>query len=146
MTALPLVFDAPKRALPPRHFADLPPAERRAAVAELGLPAFRADQLARHYFGHLTADVAAMTDLPAAPPPPPRHSSAPLTADVAAMPDLPAAARESLAALLPPLVTPDKELACDDGATRKTLWTAHDGTRAETVLMRYPDRATVCVS
>ena len=121
MTALPLVFDAPKRALPPRHLADLEPAERRAAVAALGLPAFRADQLARHYFGHLTADLAAMTDLPAA-------------------------ARESLAALLPPLVTPVKELACDDGTTRKTLWTAHDGTRAETVLMRYPDRATVCVS
>ena len=38
MTALPLVFDAPKRALPPRHLADLDPAERRAAVAELGLP------------------------------------------------------------------------------------------------------------
>ena len=109
MTALPLVFDAPKRALPPRHLADLEPAERRAAVAALGLPAFRADQLARQYFGHLTADLTAMTDLPAA-------------------------AREPLAALLPSLVTPVKELACDDG------------TRAETVLMRYPDRATVCVS
>ena len=121
MTALPLVFDAPKRALPPRHLADLEPAERRAVVAELGLPAFRADQLARHYFGHFTADLAAMTDLPVA-------------------------ARESVAALLPPLVTPVKELACDDGATRKTLWAAHDGTRAETVLMRYPDRTTVCVS
>ena len=99
MTALPLVFDAPKRALPPRHFADLEPAERRAAVTELGLPAFRADQIARHYFGHFTADLATMTDLPSA-------------------------ARESLAALLPPLVTPVKELACDDGATRKTLWAA----------------------
>ena len=38
------------------------------------------------------------------------------------------------------------EQACDDGATRKTLWRGHDGTRAESVLMRYPDRATVCVS
>ena len=66
MTALPLVFDAPKRALPPRHLADLEPAERRSAVAALGLPAFRADQLARHYFGHLTADLETMTDLPAA--------------------------------------------------------------------------------
>ena len=46
MTALPLVFDAPKRALPPRHLADLDPADRRAAVGELGLPGFRADQLA----------------------------------------------------------------------------------------------------
>ena len=38
------------------------------------------------------------------------------------------------------------EQACDDGATRKTLWRGHDGTRAESVLMGYPDRATVCVS
>ena len=62
------------------------------------------------------------------------------------MTDLPAAAREPLNALLPPLVTPVLEQACDDGATRKTLWRGHDGTRAETVLMGYPDRATVCVS
>ena len=53
---LPLVFEAPKRALPPRHLADLEPGERRAVVAELGLPGFRADQLARHYFGRFTAD------------------------------------------------------------------------------------------
>jgi 23S rRNA (adenine2503-C2)-methyltransferase len=121
MTALPLVFDAPKRAIPPRHFADLDPAERRAAVGELGLPGFRADQLARHYFGRFTADVEQMTDLPAA-------------------------AKESLGALLPPLVVPVLEQSCDDGATRKTLWKGHDGTRAESVLMGYPDRATVCVS
>jgi 23S rRNA (adenine2503-C2)-methyltransferase len=121
MTVLPLVFDAPKRSLPPRHLADLEPAERRAAVAELGLPVFRADQLARHYFGRLNADVAAMSDVPAA-------------------------AGEALKTLLPSLVTPVRELACDDGTTRKTLWSAHDGTRAESVLMRYPDRTTVCVS
>ena len=121
MTALPLVFDAPRRGRPPRHLADLDPAERRSAVAELGLPAFRADQLARHYFGRLTADVETMTDLPPA-------------------------ARTALAALLPPLVVPVLEQACDDGTTRKTLWKGHDGTRAESVLMGYPDRATVCVS
>ncbi|MGE3288928.1 MAG: 23S rRNA (adenine(2503)-C(2))-methyltransferase RlmN [Pseudonocardia sp.] len=121
MTSLPLVFDAPKRALPPRHLADLDAAGRRTAVVELGLPGYRADQLARHYFGRLTADVDAMTDLPAA-------------------------ARAGLASLLPPLVTPVLEQACDGGATRKTLWRAHDGTRAESVLMGYPDRATVCVS
>ena len=119
--SLPLVFDAPKRALPPRHLADLDPTERRSAVAELGLPGFRADQLARHYFGRLCADPDAMTDLPVA-------------------------ARESLRSLLPPLVQPVLEQTCDGGATRKTLWKAHDGTRAESVLMRYPDRATVCVS
>ncbi len=119
---LPLVFDAPKRAMPPTHLADLDPDQRRAAVAGLGLPAFRADQLSRHYFGRLEADPAAMTDLPAS-------------------------VRDRLgAAMLPALVTPVTELSCDDGATRKTLWTGHDGTRAESVLMGYPDRATVCVS
>src|SRR5882757_11169730 len=120
--ALPLVFDAPRRGLPPSHLADLSPEQRRAAVAKLGVPAFRADQLSRHYFGRLEADPAAMTDLPA---------------------ELRARLGE---ALLPPLVTPVTELECDDGATRKTLWKAHDGIRAESVLMGYPDRATVCVS
>jgi 23S rRNA (adenine2503-C2)-methyltransferase len=62
------------------------------------------------------------------------------------MTDLPAAARDVLRGLLPPLVTPVLEQACDDGATRKTLWKGHDGTRAESVLMGYPDRATVCIS
>ena len=122
MTALPLVFDAPARALPPRHLADLDPADRRAAVGELGLPGFRADQLARHYFGRLTADVDAMTDLPG---------------------DRPARASRPCC---PPLVTPVTEQTCDDGTTRKTLWRGHDGTLAESVLMGYPDRATVCVS
>jgi 23S rRNA (adenine2503-C2)-methyltransferase len=121
MTALPLVFDAPRRAAPPRHLADLEPAQRRQAVAELGLPGYRGDQLARHYFTRLTADVDAMTDLPVA-------------------------ARQRLATLLPPLVTPVTEQTCDGGATRKTLWRGHDGTRAESVLMGYPDRATACVS
>src|SRR5207249_5390509 len=69
-----------------------------------------------------------------------------LTADVDTMSDLPAAARDTLRGLLPPLVTPVLEQACDDGATRKTLWKGHDGTRAESVLMGYPDRATVCIS
>jgi 23S rRNA (adenine2503-C2)-methyltransferase len=37
-------------------------------------------------------------------------------------------------------------LACDDGTTRKTLWRLFDGAAVESVLMRYPDRVTVCVS
>src|SRR5262249_58047005 len=40
MTSLPLVFDAPRRARPPRHLADLSPAERRAAGVELGEPPY----------------------------------------------------------------------------------------------------------
>ncbi|HEY3009877.1 MAG TPA: 23S rRNA (adenine(2503)-C(2))-methyltransferase RlmN [Micromonosporaceae bacterium] len=111
-----------RAALPPRHLADLDLAGRRAAVAELGEPGFRAGQLSTQYFGRLERDAAAMTDLPAA-------------------------ARERLgAALLPALLTPIRELACDGGATRKALWRLHDGSLVESVLMGYPDRVTVCVS
>jgi 23S rRNA (adenine2503-C2)-methyltransferase len=128
MTPLPLVFDPPKRALPPRHLADLDLAGRRAAMTDLGLPGFRADQLSRHYFGRLENDPDAMTDLPAA-------------------------VREQLkAALLPALLTEVRHLEADLGTTRKSLWRLHDGTLVESVLMRYPARAnraeriTVCVS
>ena len=65
MTSLPLVFEAPRRGKPPRHLADLDMAERRAAVEELGLPAYRAEQLSRHYFTRLADEPAEMTDLPA---------------------------------------------------------------------------------
>ena len=39
-----------------------------------------------------------------------------------------------------------RHVSCDDGATRKTLWRAFDGALVESVLMRYPDRVTMCVS
>ncbi len=117
-----LVFAGPRRAKPPRHLADLSPAERRAAVTELGLPGFRATQLSTHYFGHHTAEPDGMTDLPKA-------------------------GRAGLVeALLPPLLTPVRHLDCDDGATRKTVWRLFDGATVESVLMRYPDRVTMCVS
>src|SRR5574340_398082 len=100
--SLPLVFNAPRRGMPPRHLADLDSAERRAAVRELGLPGFRADQLARQYYGRLEADPERMTDLPAA-------------------------VRQRVgAALFPTLLTPVKQWACDSGETRKTLWRAGD--------------------
>ena len=122
MTSLPLIFDAPRRGLPPRHLADLSQLERREAVAELGEKPFRADQLSRHYFGRLENDPAAMTDLPGP-------------------------VRDKLAsALLPPLLTEVRHLETDAGKTRKTLWKLHDGTLVESVLMRYKDRLTVCVS
>lgn len=117
-----LVFDAPRRALPPRHLADLDAAGRAAAVAELGLPAFRAKQLAQQYYGRLLADPQQMTDLPAA-------------------------VREKVAdVLFPTLISAAREIECDAGETRKTLWRAHDGTAFESVLMRYPNRNTVCIS
>src|SRR6185369_14437262 len=112
------------RPAPPRHLADLSREERRAVAATLGQPAFRADQLARHYFARLAAP-----------------------GDTAGMTDVPAAVRDALAdALLPRLLTPSATLTCDDGATRKTAWRTVDGATIESVLMRYPDRATVCVS
>ena len=110
------------RTRPPRHLADLDPSARRAAVAELGGEPFRGDQLARHYFARLTDDPDEMTDLPAA-------------------------TRAGLAAaLLPRLLTAEREQSCDRGMTRKTLWRTFDGAYVESVLMRYPGRVTMCVS
>lgn len=117
-----LIFEAPRRGLPPRHFADLDAAARTAAVLELGLPAFRAKQLAAQYYGRLVADPQQMTDLPAG-------------------------VRDAVAgALFPPLLSVVREVACDAGETRKTLWRGNDGATFESVLMRYPDRNTVCIS
>jgi 23S rRNA (adenine2503-C2)-methyltransferase len=120
---LPLVFDEPRRAKkPPRHLADLSGEERRTAVVSLGEPAYRARQLSNHYFARLVDDPAEMTDLPAS-------------------------SRDKLVAdLLPPLLTKVRDLECDGGTTRKTLWRLLDGSLVESVLMRYPDRATMCVS
>jgi 23S rRNA (adenine2503-C2)-methyltransferase len=107
---------------PPRHLADLDLAGRRAAVTALGEKPFRADQLSRHYF-------ARYTDVPED------------------MTDLPAAVRAALAdELLPRLLTSERELTCDNGATRKMLWRLYDGALVESVLMKYPDRVTMCVS
>src|SRR5947208_10047738 len=117
-----LTFAAPRRAKPPRHLADLTVAERADAVAALGEKPFRARQLSVHYFDRLVDDPAAMTDLPRA-------------------------VRERLVAeLLPTLATPVRSLDCDGGTTIKTVWRLFDGALVESVLMRYPDRVTVCVS
>jgi 23S rRNA (adenine2503-C2)-methyltransferase len=114
---------------PPRHLADLDVAGRREQVTALGLPAFRADQVSRHYFGrHL------------------RGGADPAQA-AAAMTDLPAAGREELVAtLLPHLLTPVNRQECDGGTTVKTVWRLFDGAMVESVVMRYPDRATLCLS
>ena len=115
-----LVFEEPRAGRPPRHLADLDAGGRASAVAELGLPAFRAKQLAHQYYGRLIADPRQMTDLPAA------------VRDVIAE------------TMFPDLLTVATEITCDAGQTRKTLWRAIDGTTFESVMMRYPQRNTVC--
>jgi 23S rRNA (adenine2503-C2)-methyltransferase len=62
------------------------------------------------------------------------------------MTDLPLALRQSLAEHLPAGLTTAAESVSDDGDTVKWLWTLADGQQVETVLMLYPERATVCVS
>jgi 23S rRNA (adenine2503-C2)-methyltransferase len=59
---------------------------------------------------------------------------------------LPKALRDRLAAAFPLALEPVVVSAGDDGQTSKWLWRAEDGVEVETVLMRYPTRATVCVS
>lgn len=117
-----LDFSSPKRGLPPKHFADLSEEQRIAALAELGLPKFRANQIARHYYERYEADPTTMTDLPAN-------------------------VREKVAeALFPQLMTHLYSKETDDGHTSKSLWRLHDGTLLESVVMRYPNRATLCIS
>lgn len=126
-TSLDLTLAAPRRGKPPRHLADLDPAERREAVLALGEPAYRAKQLSTHYFGRYVDDPAEMTDLPAS-------------------------SRDRIAGhLLPSLLTPVRTLECDGGATVKSVWRLHDGSLVESVLMRYASggrtqRITMCVS
>ncbi len=113
---------APRRAKPPRHLADLSASDRREWLSELGHPAFRADQLSRHYFERLVDAPDEMTDLPAAE-------------------------RDALAmTALPRLLTPVRTLTCDNGATVKNVVRLFDGALVESVLMRYPGRTTMCVS
>ena len=64
----------------------------------------------------------------------------------AEMTELPAALRQDLDEKLPPGLTLVREVTSDGGDTVKWLWGLRDGSAVETVLMRYPDRATVCVS
>src|SRR5690606_41231580 len=86
--SLPRVFSAPRRGKPPRHWADLTPAERREAVEAIGHRAFRARQLSAHYFSGPRTDPAEWTDLPRA-------------------------VRDPLAeTCLPPLLTRFRELTC----------------------------------
>ena len=59
---------------------------------------------------------------------------------------LPRALRQRLDHELPEALTPVEARRSDGGDTVKYLWQLDGGARIETVLMLYPDRATVCVS
>ncbi len=96
--------------------------ELEALLKGWGQPAFRARQLYRQLYVNLVDDLAHATDLPAA-------------------------LRRLLASetRLGTLELVRLQLA-DDGMTRKALFRLDTGAVVETVLMIYPDRATVCVS
>ncbi len=117
-----LDFRGPRVSQPPPHLADMSMDERIAAVKEMGLPAFRAKQLSTHYFVHNTSDVEQMTDLPKA-------------------------SRAELAErFFPQLLTEVHRLRTGNGDTIKFLWRLFDGSLVESVLMRYRNRITLCVS
>ncbi|MBO3084430.1 23S rRNA (adenine(2503)-C(2))-methyltransferase RlmN [Cellulomonas fengjieae] len=127
MTGTPVRLDLSSptrgpRGKPPKHFVDLTPEQRIEAVTDLGEKPFRAKQLATHYFTHLTNDPALMTDLPKA-------------------------TRDKLVeGLFPQLLTAHRTQTADKGTTVKTLWHLFDGAKVESVLMRYRNRTTLCVS
>lgn len=120
---LTLIFDEPvQKKKAPRHLADFAPEERKNFAKELGFQGFRANQVATHYFTHLNNNPETWTDIPAGE-------------------------RQALAdALTPQLMTLVTTRTTDNGTTRKDLWRLHDGTLVESVLMRYSDRTTVCIS
>ena len=112
----------PKKSMPPLHLSDLSLKERKAKCEELGLAGFRADQISRHWYGQLSDDPTIWSDMS--------------QKDIQIIRD----------ALLPELLREVRTLDCDEGMTRKTVWRLHDNSLVESVLMRYPDRITMCIS
>lgn len=96
--------------------------ELTALLESWGEKPFRARQIERHLYVNLADSFDTMTDLPKG-----------LRERLAA---------ETTIGVLRPL----REVATDDGLTRKRLWSLPDGSVVESVLMVYPERATVCVS
>jgi 23S rRNA (adenine2503-C2)-methyltransferase len=111
-----------RRAARPRGIYDLSLPELEARVQDLGSPAYRGRQLWRWAYRQLVTDYSDMTNIPAG-------------------------LRRALAAEAPiSLLDPVRSVASSDGETIKTLYRTGDGHALETVLMLYPNRATVCVS
>lgn len=114
-------LESPARGKPPSHLLDGDRAQRRQIVEARGLPGYRADQASRHLLTRFEFDPQAWTDFPVGE-------------------------RTSMEELLPTLLQPIRTLECDHGATVKTLFRLHDGSLVESVLMRYPERTTMCIS
>lgn len=83
-------------------------------------PAYRVEQVWRGLYGDLT--------------------------DLVDVTTLPRGLRDHLVDAAPAALTTVTESLGDNGTTRKWLWRLTSGEAVETVLMLYPDRATVCVS
>jgi 23S rRNA (adenine2503-C2)-methyltransferase len=110
------------RSARPRGLYDLSLPELETRVSDLRLPGYRARQIWGWGYRHLVADYAEMSNIPAA-------------------------LRAALATEVPiSLLEPVRTVATDDGETIKTLYRTGDNQVLETVLMLYPNRATVCVS
>lgn len=117
-----ITLKAPRRTKPPKHIADFDMAGRREFLKELGYQPFRASQLSKHYFERLVTDSAEMTDLPAKE-------------------------REQMVAqAMPRLLTPVRTLEADGGDTIKVVHRLFDGALIESVIMRYDNRVTMCIS
>jgi 23S rRNA (adenine2503-C2)-methyltransferase len=96
--------------------------ELETKVLELGFPAYRALQIWGWAYRRCVAEYPEMANIPAG-------------------------LRDGLAAEAPlSLLEPVRAVASDDGETIKTLYRTSDDQMLETVLMLYPNRATVCVS
>ena len=112
---------APRRERPVTIY-DLPFEQLEDRLAELGAPKYRARQIFDWTYDKQVTGYDDMRNVPA---------------------DL----RETLADSLPfSTMKLVRELVTDDGDTHKLLYQTFDGQFVETVLMLYPDRATVCVS
>ena len=117
-----IALKAPRRTKPPKHIADFDMAGRREFLKELGYQPFRASQLSKHYFERLVNDPTQMTDLPA------RDRD------------------EIVSRAMPQLLTPVRTLEADGGDTLKVVHRLFDGALIESVIMRYDNRVTMCIS
>jgi 23S rRNA (adenine2503-C2)-methyltransferase len=112
----------PARAARPRGAYDLTLHELETRVLDLGFPVYRARQVWGWAYRQYVNEYVEMTNIPAA-------------------------LRNALAEQSPiSLLEPVRDLTADGGETIKTLYRTGDDQVLETVLMLYPNRATVCVS